>query len=95
MIMHSKSCTRALQTIPGRYDSETTRILINAHKSIAYTHTDTHSNCRRTHHKQIPTMATSTTATITAVETTTMMIMFTVGKPTPMGEGEKAAEGNR
>ena len=61
-------------------------IIIQEHK-----HTPIH---RKTHHKQIPTMATSTTATISAMETTTMMIMFTVWKAMPVGEGEKAGEGS-
>ena len=44
-----------------------------------------HMPTQRTHHKQTPTKTTSPTS---MMGITTMMIMYTVGKATPVGEGE-------
>ena len=44
-----------------------------------------HMQTQRTHHKQTPTKTTSPTS---MMGITTMMIMYTVGKATPVGEGE-------
>jgi len=44
-----------------------------------------HMTTQRTHHKQTPTKTTSPTS---MMGITTMMIMYTVGKATPVGEGE-------
>ena len=62
------------------------------HTHITQTHILTHIpiQTQKTHQEQIPMKTTSTTATTVI---TTMMVMYTTGKATPVGEGETVGEG--